>query len=76
MVYHLSKKETPQNVSYSDILKLESLVAKQETATTYQEDYFNYQGTYIHTVICGQFFGILMVPYRKLGEAKSKESWL
>ena len=53
MVYHLSKKETPQNVTQSSILKLEGLIdtAKQSTATTYQDDYLNsyYQG--IHTII-------------------------
>ena len=48
MVYHLSKKETPQNVSQSSILRLEGLIeiVKQQTATTYQDDYLNYRGIY------------------------------
>ena len=53
MVYHLSKKETPQNVSQSSILKLEGLIeiVKQQTATTYQDDYLNYRGIYTCTII-------------------------
>ena len=55
MVYHLSKKETPQNVTKSSILKLEGLVdsEKQSTATTYQDDYLNsyYQGIHTITII-------------------------
>ena len=41
MVYHLSKKETPVNVQLPDIASLERLIAKQQTATTYQDDYLN-----------------------------------
>jgi hypothetical protein len=52
MVYHLSKKETPQNVTQSSILKLEDLInidiIKQQTPTTYQDDYHDYGG--IHTI--------------------------
>ena len=49
MVYHLSKKETPINVPFSDVASLERLIAKQQTATTYQDDYLNVyqdQGNY------------------------------
>ena len=48
MVYHLSKKETPQNVTHSSIRKLEGLIemVKQQTPTTYQDDYLNYRGIY------------------------------
>lgn len=53
MTFHLSKKETPQNFSQSSILKLEGLIEidiiKQQTPTTYQDDYLSYRGIHTHS---------------------------